>query len=201
MEELKKILNPKILIKISKDKQTLDLIRIVFPELKYIENFSKINSQALNFLEDKDYLFLLSIMIIDDTDNVDYFLYKYNLSKKDQRRIKIISDFYKDRGNLKLLSEKNMNKIFYYHGKQAVLDILLFNIFRSKKITQNITDLIKSYKSKNIPVMPIKADLLMSKYKLKEGRNLGNKLKLIESEWVNNDFQISDKQVENIVND
>ena len=201
LEELKKILNPKILIKISKDKQTLDLIKIVFPELKYIENFSKINSQALNFLEDIDYLFLLSIMIIDDSDNIDYFLYKYNLSKKDQKRIKIISDFYKDRGNLKLLSEKNMNKIFYYHGKQAVLDILLFNIFRSKKITQNIADLIKSYKSKNIPVMPIKADLLMSKYKLKEGRNLGDKLKLIEKEWVNNDFQITDKQVENIVND
>ena len=49
--------------------------------------------------------------------------------------------------------------------------------------------------------MPIKADLLMSKYKLKEGRNLGDKLKLIEKEWVNNDFQITNKQVENIVND
>ena len=64
--------------------------------MKYIENFSKINSQAKNFLKEIDFLFLLSIMIIDDTDNVDYFLYKYNLSKKDQKRIKIISDFYKD---------------------------------------------------------------------------------------------------------
>ena len=60
--------------------------------------------------------------------------------------------------------------------------------------------MIKLYKSKNIPVMPIKADLLMSKYKLKEGRNLGNKLKLIEKEWVKNNFEITDKQVENIIN-
>ncbi len=140
-------------------------------------------------------------MIIDDTDNIDYFLYKYNLSRKDQIRIKIISDFYKDKRNNRLFTEKNMNKVFYYNGKQAVMDILIFNTFRFKKINQNIIDLIKLYKSKDIPVMPIKADLLMSKYKFKEGKNLGNKLKLIEKEWVNNDFKITDKQVENIVND
>ena len=47
--------------------------------------------------------------------------------------------------------------------------------------------------------MPIKADLLMSKYDLKEGKSLGEKLKLIEKEWVENNFQISDQQVENII--
>ena len=49
--------------------------------------------------------------------------------------------------------------------------------------------------------MPINANQLMSKYNLVEGRSLGNKLKLIEKEWVENNFQISDKQVENIIND
>jgi len=93
-----------------------------------------------------------------------------------------------------------MNKILYYNGKQAVLDILIYKIFRSKKFNQNnIIDLIKIYKSKNIPSMPIKADLLISKYNLKEGRTLGDKLKLIEREWVENNFQISDQQVENII--
>ncbi len=140
-------------------------------------------------------------MIIDDTDNVDYFLYKYNLSKKDQNRIKFISDFYKNKPNLKTFSEKNINKILYYNGKQAVLDILIYNIFRSKKSNQKIiNDLIELYKSKNTPLMPIKADLLKSKYNIIEGRNLGNKLKLIEKEWVENNFQISEEQVENIIN-
>jgi len=40
---------------------------------------------------------------------------------------------------------------------------------------------------------------LISKYNLKEGRTLGDKLKLIEREWVENNFQISDQQVENII--
>jgi len=200
LDELKKITTPKNLIKISRDKQTLDLFKIIFPELTHIDIFSKLNSKAKSFFNEIDFLLLLSIMIVDDTDNADYFLYKYNLSKKDQNRIKIISDFYKDKSNLKSFSEKNMNKILYYNGKQAVLDILIYKIFRSKKFNQNnIIDLIKIYKSKNIPSMPIKADLLISKYNLKEGRTLGDKLKLIEREWVENNFQISDQQVENII--
>ena len=40
--------------------------------------------------------------------------------------------------------------------------------------------------------MPIGAKTLMEKYDIPEGKNLGNKLKLIEEEWVNNNFKISD---------
>ena len=48
--------------------------------------------------------------------------------------------------------------------------------------------------------MPINADTLMTKYKVPEGKELGDKLKLIENEWVNNNFQISDTKLENIIN-
>ena len=47
--------------------------------------------------------------------------------------------------------------------------------------------------------MPIGAELLMQKYKIPEGKQLGVKLKKIELEWVKNNFTISDKQVENII--
>ena len=48
--------------------------------------------------------------------------------------------------------------------------------------------------------MPISANMLKSKYRLVEGKALGNKIKMIEEEWVKSNFQISDKQVDNIVN-
>ena len=48
--------------------------------------------------------------------------------------------------------------------------------------------------------MPVQADILKQKYKISEGKILGDKLKMIEKEWVNNNFEISDKQVENIIN-
>ena len=47
--------------------------------------------------------------------------------------------------------------------------------------------------------MPIGADFLMTKYKIPEGKLLGDKLKIIEQKWVNNDFKISDQEVKNII--
>jgi hypothetical protein len=40
----------------------------------------------------------------------------------------------------------------------------------------------------------------MRKYKIPQGKQLGVKLKLIEDAWVKNNFQISEQQVDNIVN-
>ena len=40
----------------------------------------------------------------------------------------------------------------------------------------------------------------MKKYKIQEGKYLGAKLKIIEEQWVDNNFQISDHQVDKIVN-
>ena len=47
--------------------------------------------------------------------------------------------------------------------------------------------------------MPIRANLLMTKYKIPEGKQLGKKLKNIEEEWVKNDFKISEQQVDYIL--
>ena len=47
----------------------------------------------------KKILLLLSLLIIDQTDNADYFLYKFNISKKDQKRIKLLMNFYKEKIN------------------------------------------------------------------------------------------------------
>lgn len=39
----------------------------------------------------------------------------------------------------------------------------------------------------------------MAKYNVPEGKILGNKLKLIEETWVQNSFQISEKQIQKII--
>ena len=199
LDELKKIFKLDTLEKLINEKLSLELILIIFPELKNYNLFNKINSEKGNILKEVDFIFLLSLMIIDDTDNVDYFLYKYNLSKKDQKRIKIIHGFYKDKFNLKKFTQYNFNEYFYYEGNQAVLDVLRFKVIKSKKIDKSLIELIEYYKNKPIPKMPIGAELLMQKYKIPEGKQLGVKLKKIEVEWVKNNFTISDKQVENII--
>ena len=200
LDELRKIVSLTTLEKISKDRLILDLISIIFPELKNIKIFSKLNDNQKVFLVDTDFIFLISLMIVDGTDNVDYFLYKFNISKKNQKRIKIIDEFFKENKNKNTFSEKNMNKIFYYNGRQAVIDILRFRIITTKKFDKKLIELIKFYKDKTSPIMPVGANVLMTKYKIPEGKQLGLKLKKIEEEWVKNDFKISDEQIEQIVN-
>ena len=93
---------------------------MIFPQLKNIDTFKKLNSHTQNNLSKVDFIFLLSLMIVDGSDNTDYSIYKFNLSKKDQKRLKSIDFFYKDVADIKNFNEKNFNKIFYYNGKQTV---------------------------------------------------------------------------------
>ena len=200
LDELKKILKVESLEKISKNKLSMDLMLMIFPELKNIKIFSRLNSDDKNLLKEKDFIFLLSLMIIDDTDNTDYFLYKFNISKKDKKRIKNIDIFYKEKINSKTFTKNSMNKVFYYQGKEAVLDILNYRKVKSKKEANLLKELSNYYEDKEAPIMPINANLLMKRYEIPQGKQLGEKLKVIEEEWVNNDFKISDKEVDNIVN-
>ena len=200
LDELKKIVKVESLEKISKNKLSMDLMLMIFPELKNIKIFSKLNSDDKNLLKEKDFIFLLSLMIIDDTDNTDYFLYKFNISKKDQKRIKNIDIFYKEKINSKTFTKNSMNKVFYYQGKEAVLDILNYRKVKSKKEANLLKELSNYYEDKEAPIMPINANLLMKRYEIPQGKQLGEKLKVIEEEWVNNDFKISDKEVDNIIN-
>ncbi len=199
LDEFKKLTRSNAFLKIFKDETSLDLIGIIFPQLKNLENFKKLNSYALDNLSKVDFIFLLSLLIIDGTDNTDYFFYKFNISKKDQKRLKSIDSFYKENVNIKNFNEKNFNKILYYNGKQAVFDIINYKLFISPKVEKKLLKLIESYKDKVVPNLPIDANMLMTKYNIPEGKTLGNKLKLIEEIWVDNKFQISDKQIQKII--
>ncbi len=200
LDELKKFMKSKILSKLSKDKLSMELFENIFPQIKNIKLFSNPNKFSIQKLEEEDFIFLLSILIIDGTDNADFFIYKFNISKKDQKRLKIIDNFYKDKITNKSFSEKNLNKIFYYYGKQALIDIISYRLFSLKKIDNKLVSFIDQFKTKVLPTMPISAKVLMEKYDVSEGKSLGDKLKIIEEEWVNNDFQIKDEKINKIIN-
>ena len=200
IDELEKILDKKILRNLSKDKFCLEILQLTFPQLRYFDVFFRLNPYAERLFINIDFIFIVSLLIIDQTDNAEYFLYKFNISKKNQKRIKNIYYFYKDKITSKMFSESNLNRVFYYQGKETVIDIINFKIFKSKKLDNRLIELSKSYYNKTVPAMPVKADTLMKKYKILEGKNLGDKLKRIEEAWVKNNFKISNQQVENIIN-
>ncbi len=199
IDELKKITSSNGFLKLFKDKESLELIEIIFPQLKNIKNFKKQNSYAAeNFLK-IEFIFLIALLVIDGTDNADYFLYKFKISNKDKKRLKLIDLFYREKITLNNFTEKNLNKFFYFNGRQAVIDIINFKIFTSNKVEKKLIKLLDIYKQKVIPILPVGADLLMSKFQIPEGKTLGSKLKKIEETWIQNGFQISDKQIQQIV--
>ena len=199
LNEFQKLLKSDNFLKITNNKYCLEIISLVFPQLKNISLFNRLNSYAKENFDKVDFIFLLSLMIVDETDNVEYFIYKFNISKKDQKRLIFLNNF----NSIKLLSkkftEKNLNKIFYFSGREALMDIIYFKIFKSNKVDIKLINLIDIFKNKEIPVMPLKADLLMEKYNIPEGKELGAKLKAIEEIWTSNNFKISDKEVLKIV--
>ena len=199
LDEFKKLVTLDNLQKLFKDQNCLELIQLIFPQFKKIDIFKSPNQYIKKFFSKTDFIFILSLLVIDKTDNTDYFLYKFKLSKKDQKRLKFIDNFYKQKINNKFYTEKNLNKLLYFQGRQSVIDIINFYLFNSKKVDKKLIKFIEIFNNKTIPTLPIGAKLLMSKYNLSEGKSLGEKLKKIETIWVDNNFKISEKQIQNIV--
>ena len=200
LNELEKIFKSKNIFKINDDEFLVKILNLVFPELKNIHLLEKLNDQALEILQSKDFLFWLSILIIDETDNTDYFLYKYKLSNNDKKRIKFLYQNYPKLSDNNFFSEKNFHKLVYYNDKSLVIDLINFKICVSKKDITKMIKLKKLIIETNKPIFPIKAKNLIEEYNLKEGRELGTKLKKIEDVWVQNNFKITNQEINRIIN-
>ena len=200
LNELEKIFKSKNIFKINDDEFLVKILNLVFPELKNIHLLEKLNDQALEILQSKNFLFWLSILIIDETDNTDYFLYKYKLSNNDKKRIKFLYQNYPKLSDSNFFSEKNFHKLVYYNDKSLVIDLIDFKICVSKKDITKMIKLKKLIIETNKPIFPIKAKNLIEEYNLKEGKELGTKLKKIEDIWVQNNFKITNQEVNRIIN-
>ena len=198
LDELKKIILSEGFLKLSKDDFSLEILLLVFPQLINIKIFKNLNNYAQNNIFRQDFIFLLSLMIVDNSNNVDYFFYKFNISNEAKKRINFIKNFISQNNDKKYFSENNLWKIFYFHGKQHLLDVINFKLYTSKNLDKKLIKLIEMFITKSKPEFPIKAQNLIEEFNLKEGIELGRKLKEIENIWIENNFNISKKQIEKI---
>jgi len=198
LDEFKKIIKSSGFTRLFEDSFCLEIISLIFPQFKNLKIFKKLNNFAKSKIVEIDYIILISLMLIDDTDNVDYFLFKYNLSKKDKKRILFLKESF-NKINKDTFSEKNLWKIFYTNGKQCLFDLIYFEIFRSKLANKKLIDLLAFFNDKEIPIFPIKATHLIKNYNLSEGKMIGIKLKKIEEKWISNDFKISENEISQLL--
>jgi poly(A) polymerase len=196
LDEFKKLSKSNGFIKLNQDKFCLEIINLIFPQFKNINILKNIKKNNTNNL---DFIILLSALIIDSSDNTEYFLFKFNLSKKDQKRILFLKEFFIQPINKKTFTKENLWKILYYKEKQHLIDLLNYQILRSKKNEKKLSELIIFFKNKITPKLPIKANYLMSEFNIPEGKELGLKLKKIEEKWLNNNFKISDIEIRKLI--
>ena len=197
IDELKKLVISNGFINIGDDEFCKEIVLLIFPQVKNIDIFKKLNKNYKSEILKKDFIFLLSLLIIDETDNSEFFLYKFNMSNEAKKRINFLKEIYDKSNDKDIFSKKNLQKIFYFQGKSYLLDVIDFQLFRSNKKSNKLIELKKHFEKLEKPMFPIKAKIIMEKYNLKEGKELGQKLKYLENLWLENSFNISEKEVEN----
>ena len=197
IDELKKLVISTGFIKICDDEFCKEILLLIFPQVKNIDRIKKIKKNYKKELFNKDFIFLLSLLIVDETDNSEYFLYKFKMSNEAKSRINFIKEIYNKFDDKDSFSNKHLQKIFYYQGKTYLLDAIDFKLFKSNKKNSKLLELKKYFENLEKPKFPIKAKVMMEKYNLKEGKEFGQKLKSLENLWVENNFNITEKEVEN----
>ena len=199
LDELKKIVLSEGFLKILDDKFFKEIITLVFPQLINLNVLKNTNDYTKKIIEKRDFIFLISLMILDSSDNCEYFIYKYNISNEDKNRIRFLSNTLFKNFDKDTLKEKNLWKIFYFNGRNYLNDIFNFKLFQNKNLDKKIIKLKKFFETQKVPKFEIKAKMLVENFRYKEGKELGDKLKEIEKFWIENSFKITNEELNKIV--
>ena len=197
-DEIKKTLSLKNFNKIFSNENSKEIILNIFPQFKYYERLRTFNKLDNRLKIKFDYTLILALLIVDQTDNYEFFCYKYKTSNLIKNRCKNIFKHFENLNNKKFYSEENLKKLIYFIDKDNVTDLLLFSTCVNKYSNKvNIEKLLKFVKNCKKPKFPITGEDLKN-YGYESGKELGKKLKKLEEEWIQNNFIIK-KQKEELI--
>ena len=196
--ELQKIIKLDNFLRIFSNKLSCELFSLIFPQLKNLKKFTKLSKSSEKILRNKGSYFIISLLVIDETDNSDYFMYKYNLPNELKDKINFLKYYSINKNINEILNKKELQKIFYYKEKSDLIDLIDFNLLYYKQ-SKKLSELKTYFEKLDKPTFPIKAQSLIDDYGYKEGRELGQKLKNLEIKWIENNFTLSKKDMEKIL--
>ncbi len=195
-EEIKKILSLKNVYTLFSNNNSKEIILNIFPQFKYYERLKIINNLNKNLRDRFDIHLIIALLIIDQTNNYEYFCHKYRISNNNKNRFKNISLNFENIFSKKFYLKENIKKLIYLSSKDYVLDLLLFSICANTKISSlSVLELIEYVETCKIPKFPISGDYLKN-LGYEPGPKLGKKLKFLEEKWINNNFVIEKKIIE-----
>ena len=194
--ELKKILLCKNFSNIFNNQDLLSIFKIIFPEFIYLDRFD--NKSGKNYELKLKIETILSIMLIGEEHNHEYFFHKYNISNDLRIKLMNISKILKNFNQDSKFFKDNFEKNIYLFGKELMSNFTIFLSFDNKFTKNKLSNLLLKIKKTKIPEFHYTGDLL-KKRGVREGKVMGIILKEIETSWLNNNFEISDTQVNEII--
>ena len=200
LEELFKMMKLNNFSKLFEDEFCRFIILSILPQLRNYNRIKILNKISYKIKKQIDKILLLSILIVDETDNCNFFLYKYQLSNEDKKRILFIKNSFKNYSKQYLYCKKNLLKLTYLSDKSSVIELLIFLIFVNPEKISNIENLIDYIKEKTIPEFPINAKFLKEEFNFLEGKQLGDALKKLEKQWIDDGFKIDKGNVKSLLN-
>ena len=200
LDELFKILNLNNFYELFNDEFSCSVILTIFPQLRHYDRLKVIQNIPNKIFSRLDIPLIFSILLIDNSDDCEFFLYKFKFSNRDKNRILFLLNKYKKINFKELLDEQKLVKLAYLDNTAEIIDLLVFSAFVSEEIDVNTAEKCISFLDKlRLPVFPITADYLKLKYNFSESKELGLALKKLEQSWIDNDFIIDKKEIKNIL--
>ena len=197
LTELLKILDIKNFFNIIENSNLREIFSMIFPEFLYLNRLERLKKVYRQSKLNRD--ILLAVLLIDEKDNHEYFLHKYNASNKIIETLKRFNKNLIELKKNKDYFEKDLIKNIYLNGKKHLIALNLINFSINVKVKPyDLSKTLNNILKTKVPLFPIDGELLKQKG-MKEGKSLGNALKELEKEWVNNNFKISNNRIDEII--
>ena len=195
--ELTKILSLKNFLTINQNSNLKEIFSTIFPEFLYLNRLERLKKVYQYSEVNVD--ILLAVMLIDEKDNHEYFIHKYNASNQTKENLEKFNKNLINLKNDKDFFDKNLIRNVYLNGKNHLIALNLINFSINSKVRVNdFSKILKNILKIKVPIFPIDGETLKQKG-MQEGQTLGNVLKTLEKDWINNNFKISNERVEEII--
>ncbi len=195
--ELYKILELNNFYKIIHNEELLSIFKLIFPEFKNIYRLK--NYYLLKDFIKKDIILFLAVLIMDETNDYEYFFHKYKISNKIKDNLIILNRGYKNFQANKDFFKKEIKSNLYKYSQKNMAILYALNILDKKKISSLDINLFKELSKMSLPKFPYDGKSLINRG-MKEGKNFGIILKEAEQLWLANNFNITNKDLDSIVN-
>ncbi|MDC1151577.1 CCA tRNA nucleotidyltransferase [Pelagibacteraceae bacterium] len=195
--ELFKILDLKNFINLNEKNYLKEIFSLIFPEFYNFDRLDRLKKICNNSQINRN--ILLATLLIDEKDSHEYFAHKYNIANNVKDYLNLLARNVKLSRENKNFFSKDLEKNIYLNNKNHLINLNIINFASNTKYRfKDFSETLKKILQSKTHFFPFDGKYLIENG-MKEGSTLGRVLKIIEEEWINNNFTISRDRIKKII--